>query len=210
MKDEPLKILCIDDDEEIRFALKAVFDYQGWQPCMAAGVPEGLALFAQAAPDLVLIDYHLPRINGIEGVRRLRQLSPTVPIIVFTIDDDQRVADEFLKAGASDFALKPIKVPDIISRIRLHIRLMESERKSAAWEYTKGISGPTLELILDCLSDREEFLTMEAIAEQTGLAYQTTYRYIQYLLSENRVEAKSIYGKVGRPKQCYRLTEGRA
>ena len=52
----------------------------------------------------------------------LRALSHTVPIIVFTIDESQEVADQFLQAGASDFALKPIKAPDIISRIKLHLR----------------------------------------------------------------------------------------
>ena len=57
----------------------------------------------------------------------LRALSHTVPIIVFTIDESQEVADQFLQAGASDFALKPIKAPDIISRIKLHLRLLERE-----------------------------------------------------------------------------------
>lgn len=46
---------------------------------------------------------------------------------------------------------------------------------------------------------------MEAIAEGTGLAYQTTYRYLQYLVSVNRVEVSQHYGKVGRPKQRYRM-----
>ena len=79
---------------------------------MAADVEEGLALFRKHQPDIVLIDYHLPRINGIEGVRMLRRLSPTVPILVFTIDENQEVANRFLEAGATDFALKPIKAPD--------------------------------------------------------------------------------------------------
>ena len=60
----------------------------------------------------------------------LRALSHTVPIIVFTIDESQEVADQFLQAGASDFALKPIKAPDIISRIKLHLRLLEREHQN--------------------------------------------------------------------------------
>ena len=52
----------------------------------------------------------MPGINGVEGVQMLRALSHTVPIIVFTIDESQEVADQFLQAGASDFALKPIKL----------------------------------------------------------------------------------------------------
>lgn len=203
-----IKILSIDDDPAIRYALEAVFDFEGWTSLMAADVDQGIQMFRQYHPDIVLIDYHLPRINGIEGVRMLRQLSQTVPIIVFTIDEDQAVADRFLEAGASDFALKPIKAPDMISRIRLHIRLMEVEKQREGEKeerVTKGIRPGTLELIEQFLKQAEDYVIVETIAAETGLAYQTTYRYLQYLVTEGVVEVKSTYGKVGRPKQGFRL-----
>ncbi|MEG1774351.1 MAG: response regulator [Oscillospiraceae bacterium] len=202
-----LKILSIDDDEEIRYALRAVFEYQGWEALMAADVEEGIALFRRKRPDLVLMDYHLPRINGIEGVRMLRALDAEVPIIVFTIDENQSVADQFIEAGASDFALKPIKAPDIISRIHLHVRLMESAKRKPVEENrsAKGIGAATLELIENCLRQTDDFVSVDYLTEHTGLAYQTTYRYLQYLASLDRVEVNQTYGKVGRPKQSYRL-----
>lgn len=207
---QQIKILSIDDEAEIRYALGAIFDFEHWNVVMAADVEEGLALFRKHQPDIVLIDYHLPRINGIEGVRMLRRLSPTVPILVFTIDENQEVANRFLEAGATDFALKPIKAPDLISRIRLHIRLLESQQKVPSPEseqpvLAKGIRRTTLELIRDYLKQNPEFITADKIAEGTGLADQTTYRYLQYMASESIVEVNSTYGKVGRPKQGYRL-----
>lgn len=211
MSNSKLKILMIDDDEQILFALRAVFQFQGWQSVSAQDVPTGLELFRTQHPDLVLIDYHLPRINGVRGVQMIRELDSNVPIIVFTIDESQEVADRFIEAGASDFALKPIKAPDIISRIRLHIRLMESTqtvRKPRAEErtfVTKGIGSATLELIEEAFGTGGEFLTVEEIAERTGLAYQTTYRYLQHMLTQNSIEVSQSYGKVGRPKQKYRL-----
>lgn len=214
MADKPIKILMIDDEEQILFALRAVFQFQGWDSISAGDVPTGLELFRNERPDLVLIDYHLPKVNGIKGVEMIRELDPEVPIIVFTIDESQQVADQFIEAGASDFALKPIKVPDIISRIRLHIRLMESKRQlkktheeqhAAAVSSAKGIGGATLELIEGAFAQPDEFLTVTAISERTGLAYQTVYRYIQHMISQDRVEVSQSYGKVGRPKQKYRL-----
>lgn len=211
MRENDLKILMIDDDEQILFALRAVFQFQGWQSVSAKDVPSGLELFQSQQPDLVLIDYHLPRINGVRGVEMIRELDAEVPIIVFTIDESQEVANRFIEAGASDFALKPIKVPDIISRIRLHIRLMESTRrlkKSREEDRSmpaKGIGSATLELIEDAFGDEGEFLTVEMISERTGLAYQTTYRYLQHMVTQNRIEVSQSYGKVGRPKQKYRL-----
>lgn len=109
-------ILCIDDEEQICFALEALFRLQKWNVVTARSVEKGLLAFREFQPDIVLIDYHMPGINGVEGVKMLRQLSSTVPIIVFTIDESQAVADAFLEAGASDFSLKPIKAPDLVSR----------------------------------------------------------------------------------------------
>lgn len=204
MLHEAIRILCIDDDEQIRYALDGVFKFQQWQSLLAVDVREGLRLFEAYRPDLVLIDYHMPQINGIQGVRLLREIDPDVPIIVFTIDEEQSVADAFLEAGASDFALKPIKAPDIISRIKLHIKLMQ-RRKPMEEMGVKGIGASTLALILEYLKSCEEYQTAGDIAKNTGLAYQTTYRYLQHLVVEGRVESKNIYGKIGRPKQLFKI-----
>lgn len=195
-------ILSIDDDENIRFALGELFQFQNWTAYGADSVEKGIELFRMYRPDIVLIDYHMPGINGVEGVRMLRTLSRTVPIIVFTIDESQAVADQFLQAGASDFALKPIKAPDIISRIKLHLRLLQREQPQHP--LAKGLSEATLQLVLDSLKDDEDYMTVNEVAHSSGLAYQTVYRYLQYLIQSKQVEMVSIYGKVGRPRQLFR------
>ena len=201
-----ITILSIDDEENIRFALGELFRFQGWEACCAPTVEKGIEQFRLHRPDIVLIDYHMPGINGVEGVRLLRKLSRTVPIIVFTIDESQEVADQFLQAGASDFALKPIKAPDIISRIKLHLRLRE--REQPAQPLSKGLSEATLQLVLDSLKEGEDYMTVNEVAKSSGLAYQTVYRYLQYLIQNKKVEMVSIYGKVGRPRQLFRRTPG--
>ena len=201
-----ITILSIDDEENIRFALGELFRFQGWEACCAPTVEKGIEQFRLHRPDIVLIDYHMPGINGVEGVRLLRKLSRTVPIIVFTIDESQEVADQFLQAGASDFALKPIKAPDIISRIKLHLRLLE--REQPAQPLSKGLSEATLQLVLDSLKEGEDHMTVNEVAKSSGLAYQTVYRYLQYLIQNKKVEMVSIYGKVGRPRQLFRRTPG--
>ncbi len=201
-----ITILSIDDDENIRFALGELFRFQGWEACCAPNAEKGLEQFRLHRPDIVLIDYHMPGINGVEGVRMLRALSHTVPIIVFTIDESQAVADQFLQAGASDFALKPIKAPDIISRIKLHLRLLEREHP-AQQPLTKGLSEATMQLVLDSLKEGDDYMTVNEVAKSSGLAYQTVYRYLQYLIQNKKVEMVSIYGKVGRPRQLFRRAE---
>jgi len=207
--EKKIKILTIDDDLQIQYALQAVFQYQGWEAFSAGDVEEGLQKFRKHRPDLVLMDYHLPKVNGVKGVELLRQEDANVPLIVFTIDDNQEVADAFLDAGASDIILKPFRTLDLISRIRVHIRLLESQRgkQTTGQVQAKGIGQSTLALLEDCLRQAEGYLPVETIAERTGLAYQTTYRYLQHMAASGRVKVSMSYGKVGRPKQRYRLKE---
>lgn len=214
MIDKEVSVLCIDDEESIRFALEAVMESQGWIAYTAKNVKEGLEIYKAKRPTLVLMDYHMPVINGITGVSMLRELDSNVPIIVFTIDANQDLADRFIEIGATDFANKPIKAPDLISRMKLHIRLLEKHEALTAKgiiaqseKNTKGIREATLSLILDSLYENNEHLMVEEISELTGLSYQTTYRYLQFLESEGIVQVKITYGKIGRPKQSYTLIQ---
>mgnify|MGYP000335112938 CR=1 FL=1 len=61
-----ITILSIDDEENIRFALGELFHFQGWEACSAPNVKKGLEQFRLHKPDIVLIDYHMPGINGVE------------------------------------------------------------------------------------------------------------------------------------------------
>ena len=209
MNEHQVTILSIDDDRQICYALEALFLSQGWKSVSAGNVAQGLKMFSQHHPDVVLIDYHMPGTNGIQGVQMLRALDPDVPIIVFTIEEKQEVANEFLAAGASDFALKPIKAPDILSRINLHLRLLDQvRRRERGGQYTaKGIVPATQDFILNFLRTQTDFVTADAISEGTGLAYQTVSRYLQYLVQEKKVKMQNTYGKVGRPRQSYMIAE---
>lgn len=203
------KILIIDDDKEILFAMSAICEYENWIPITAISVSEGIKKLKGVKPDIILIDYHLPRINGIQGVRMIKEIAEDVPIIVLTVEEDQKVADKFMKAGANDFALKPIKAPDIIARIKVHLRLkstMEYIGKNVD-DIDKGISKSTLAIIEDYLATKNKYVSINTISQNTGLAYQTVHRYIQYLKERNRLLEEQIYGKIGRPKLKYKLIQ---
>ena len=66
-----ITILSIDDEENIRFALGELFHFQGWEACSAPNVKKGLEQFRLHKPDIVLIDYHMPGINGNAADRKL-------------------------------------------------------------------------------------------------------------------------------------------
>ncbi|MEG0398116.1 MAG: response regulator, partial [Cetobacterium sp.] len=153
--------------------------------------------------DAIIIDYNMPHINGVVGVRLIRQINPLVPIIALTIEEEEFVAKEFFDAGANDFAIKPIKVLDLYSRINVHIAKGNKVESIKVNDYPKGININTIELIKKEMLKTDGYIQIEEISELTGLAGKTINRYMTYLLEKNLIKIKVIYGKVGRPKNEY-------
>ncbi|WP_078412698.1 response regulator [Priestia abyssalis] len=205
-----MNILVIDDDASIQYMLSEICEFAGWNVNTANNGKEGLNVFAEKGADVVLVDYHMPEMDGIKTVRELRNRNADVPILVLTVDERQEIADRFLEEGATDFALKPVKAPDIISRIQLHARLATLTRSVSQQTsieedvfVTKGISKRTLYHISDFLQSNRESFSVDTISKEVGLAYPTVYRYIMHLLDEGKVEMIVSYQKMGRPKNLY-------
>lgn len=202
------KILIIDDDADIRFTISEICSFAGWEPVEAADGFEGVAKFKAETPDLVMVDYHMPVKDGIETVAEIRKADPLAPVLVLTVDERQEIADAFLDQGATDFALKPIKAPDLIARIRINLQIGALQKRKQQQQeevfVTKGISSSTLAIIEEFLKKQLESLTIEEITREVSLAYQTVHRYLMYLVEEERVICECDYGKVGRPRNRYR------
>lgn len=197
------RILIIDDSEDICFAISEFFKYKGWSVEIANSVEKALELIKGNSFDIILIDYNMPYVNGAIGTKMLRLLDKEVPIIALTVEGEEMVAESFFQAGANDFAIKPIKMLDLFLRVNVHV----NNRKSIKSERVlpKGIDRNTLNIILECLEDRDEYLTVEEIFHLTGIATKTINRYLNYLLDEKKILLNNIYGKIGRPKKEYRI-----
>ena len=105
-------ILSIDDDEDILYTIQEIILHQGWTPLLARNFREAehiLTQYGNGRLDLILVDYHLPQPDGIQIVRRMREMGINVPIVVLTIEEQTAVMERFLEAGADDYAVKPIK-----------------------------------------------------------------------------------------------------
>src|SRR5690606_1582878 len=207
------RILAVDDDEDILYTLKAICEAAGWHMDGASDGAEALRLLRERRNyDLVLLDYHMPRMDGLTLLGFVREEFPQLPVLVLTVDEDQATADAFLDAGATDFALKPIKAPDLIARIRLHLRLAAAEQqleRRPQEELPKGIQRQTLEAIVAALRETRNFVTQQELAEMTGFAYQTVCRYVAHLEDAGRVDVQLNYGQLGRPKKLVRWRDKR-
>lgn len=197
------KMLIIDDSEEICFAISEFFIYKGWSVETANSVEKSLEILKDRKFDIILIDYNMPYINGAVGVKLIRALDKEVSIIALTVEGEEVVAESFFEAGADDFAIKPIKMLDLFSRVNVHLN--NKKRLKDEESLPKGIDKNTLNIVLGCLSNKKEYIDVDEISNLTGVATKTVNRYMNYLLDEEKVVLNNIYGKIGRPKKEYRL-----
>ncbi|MEG0068272.1 MAG: response regulator [Cetobacterium sp.] len=197
------KVLIVDDSEDICFAVSEFFKYKGWEVKSVGDVEKALDIIRSEKFDVILIDYNMPYINGVVGVKLIRQLDKEVPIIALTVECEESVAEDFFKSGANDFAIKPIKMLDLYFRINVHTNTTYKLKEEV--DYPKGIDKNTLGLILDCLKKERSYLSVEGISDITGVASKTVNRYLNYMCSQNKVILNVIYGKIGRPKKEYKL-----
>jgi DNA-binding response OmpR family regulator len=115
------RILIIEDDPSIGKLLRRALMLEDYEVEWATTGPEGLRLFEQTAPDLVILDLMLPGLDGIEVCRRMREISQA-PIVMLTARDavEDRVLG--LDSGADDYVVKPFDVDELLARLRAHLR----------------------------------------------------------------------------------------
>lgn len=108
MPDRQEKILIIDDERAIRGSIRAYLEYCGFEVIEAENGRTGLERFQQEQPDLIMADLHMPEIDGLELLERVREISPETSVIVISgsgvIDD----VVQALQLGACNYLLKPI------------------------------------------------------------------------------------------------------
>ena len=203
------KILAVDDDKDVLFTLKAIGDVANFSIETVDNGEEAYEMIRERDYSLVIVDYHMPGMSGLQLVRKIRNTNPNIPILVLTVDESIELANNFLEAGASDFANKPIKTPDLISRINVHLNIAEGVNKKIDQlediTIPKGMSRQTLKIIYNYMKDKTEYETIEEISNGTGLAYQTVHRYLKFMNKNNIINKDLSYGSVGRPIHSYKL-----
>lgn len=122
-------LLVVDDDIVIRSMLIKALQKQNFDVVEAPNGSEGIELFRQHRPDLVLLDVLMPVMNGFEACQEMRKQDPerTVPIIMLTALDDVASVDKAFDAGATDFITKPINWSLFAQRVRYALRSREMD-----------------------------------------------------------------------------------
>jgi len=130
---EKAKVLVIDDDPDSLSSFAAALRRDGFEVHPYADPKEGLAHLASEGGDVVLTDLKMPGITGLEVVRRVVRENPAVPVVVVTAFGTVESAVEAIRAGASDYLLKPVGIPQlraaVFKAIKERSKNLELEKK---------------------------------------------------------------------------------
>ncbi|KWA48264.1 two-component system response regulator [Burkholderia territorii] len=131
MRSPNTTVVLIDDDACIRHFVRASLTDEGMAVFEAATGMQGLSEAATRWPDLLIVDVHLPDIDGIELIREFRRWS-TSPLIVLSSMDREADKVAALNAGADDYLTKPFGLPELKARIHAHLRRQACEGATGA------------------------------------------------------------------------------
>ena len=119
---ETQRVLVVDDDRAVRESLRRSLEFNGYTVSLAGDGAEALAAIASAAPDALVIDVMMPRLDGIEATRALRAAGNDLPILVLTARDSVGDRVDGLDAGADDYLTKPFALEELLARLRALLR----------------------------------------------------------------------------------------
>jgi two-component system, OmpR family, KDP operon response regulator KdpE len=126
VSERPPRILVIDDEDQIRRALRSILSARRYETEVASTGRDGLEAAASHRPDLIVLDLSLPDISGLEVCRELREWYEG-PILVLSIRDADSDKIAALDLGADDYLTKPFSAGELLARIRAHLRRSRGE-----------------------------------------------------------------------------------
>ncbi len=198
----PTTISIVEDNDQLRATLVRLIDREEGFRCVSnyADAETALASLPKDRPDVVLMDINLPGMNGVECVRRLKQLLPGTLAVMLTAYEDTENIFKALAAGAAGYLLKRAPRAELLEAIREvchggspmtpHIArlVVQSFQKAVPSVPAAENLAPREQEVLDCLS--KGFLYKE-IAEKLGISYETVHTYIRRIYEKLQVRTRT-------------------
>ncbi|MFE4545171.1 response regulator [Arthrobacter sp. NPDC056727] len=170
-------------------------------------------------PDLVLLDIHLPDINGLDLMHRLRDVAPELDVLVISAAREVETVRKALRGGIVHYLIKPFSQTDLQERLEHYRTTYQSLASSkdvaeqsdvnrvfglerADRPLPKGCSSETLQMVEKALRGADGDVSAAELAVQVGTSRVSARRYLEYLNDEGLVDVSLKYG-VGRPERRY-------
>jgi DNA-binding NarL/FixJ family response regulator len=197
-----ITVSLVEDNEQLRGTLARVVGRAEGFECLSQYGTAEAALEGLPAdkPQVVLMDINLPGMNGVECVRKLKQLLPATQVIMLTAYEDTDNIFNALAAGAAGYLLKRTKSAELLDAIKdvlkggspmtTHIarKVVQSFQQSAASQQSTETLSSREREVLDCLA---RGLIYKEIAEKLGISYETVHTYIRRIYEKLQVRTRT-------------------
>ena len=221
----PVEVLVVDDDFMVaRIHTGFVHRTDGFTPVGTASTgAEALRMARELAPDLVLLDVHLPDMSGLDVLARLREEAPEVDVIVVSAAREADTVRRAWRGGAVHYLLKPFAYDDLRARLEDYAsasgaleeglaaqedvdRLFGVGGRAATRELPKGMSAETAGLVAGALRSGGDSLSAAECAAVVGVSRVSARRYLEHFVATGRAAVRLRYGGTGRPERRYAWT----
>lgn len=206
------RILVVDDERQITRMLRASLQSSGYEVLVANNGAEGFTRFENDRPDLIITDLAMPEMDGLELTQAVRRVSET-PIIVLSVRDTDAMKVKALDEGADDYLTKPFSTPELLARVRAHLRRIPDDGATETHielgdfvidtdTHTTQLSGTAIhltpkefDLLLYFARNPERVLTHKVLLRAVwGPAGDDQPEYLRVLIAQLR---KKLTGKPG-------------
>lgn len=176
------RVLIVDDDAYLRATLRQQLSIEGFNDVFEVGVLAELdQALVHAKPDLILLDIQLPDGNGVDVCRRLRRNGFTKPIIMLTTMGAEKDIVTGLEAGANDYITKPLRMGELLARIKTQLRQFRSSN-DARFEIGVLSFVPANKMLHETGSDR-----MQALTEKEATILKFLYRALPNDVTKDQI-----------------------
>ena len=117
----PKKILVVDDEPEVRQLMEHFLTERGYEVRIAENGRLALAALDTFMADVVLLDMHMPELDGLETLKRIAARAPSLPVIMVTVNDDVETTARLLQLGAADYVPKPFNLDYLEQAINIQL-----------------------------------------------------------------------------------------
>lgn len=218
------KVLVVEDDPMVRM-INEQYVRMNKDFCIASSVKNGqeaLDYIKENKVDLVILDVFMPFMNGVEFLKKLREQKLKTEVIMVTAANDTATLEETMHLGVIDYLVKPfalerfqvalekftakmnaINGSSVLDQNLIDSIISNSPQKKSK-EYPKGIQEKTLERIKTCFENKNDWHSVELIAEKLGISIVTVRHYVNYLVKEGFLQESINYETGGRPSMLYK------
>jgi two-component system CitB family response regulator len=224
-----IRLVIAEDDKKIaEIQHRLVERVEGYEIVgIAHTVGDARDMLEILRPDLLMLDIHFPDGSGLDLLRELRAGKGATDVVLLTAAKEVEALTEALRCGVFDYIVKPLvfdRLRDTLENFKQHRDRLGSLRSVSQREVDrllpraagqgdaptpgrlpKGIDALTLSKVVQVFSERQDDagLSAEEVGERIGVSRTTARRYLEHLVTENKLTADVAYGSVGRPERKY-------